>query len=146
MKRSILTVVTITCIAGALVTSCNTPSQKVEEEKNNVAEANKDLEKANLEYLADMENCRKETREKIAANDQSIAGLREKIKSQKNEAKKNSEKKLAELEQRNKEIKMRIDTLQAEGKEKWEKFKTELYRDMEEVDKTIKDFASKNMK
>ena len=87
MKKSVLFFAVSTFIAGVIFTSCNTPKQKVENAQNNVTEANKDLDKANQEYLVEIENYRKETADKIAANDQSIVEFKARVEHDKKEAK-----------------------------------------------------------
>lgn len=149
MKKSILTLAAAVLIAGAIVTSCNTPAQKVENAKDNVTEAQEVLDKANQEYLqeylADIESYRKEAAEKIAANDRSIAEFNARIENEKKEAQANYRKRIADLEQKNSDMKKKMDDYKAEGKEKWDKFKEEFSRDMEEVGKAFKDFAVKNV-
>ena len=63
-------------LAGAALGGCATTGQKVADDRNNVAEAKKKLDDARAEYLADVEKCRKETAEKVAANQRSIAEFR----------------------------------------------------------------------
>ena len=74
MKKTILALAVFTFITATIVTSCNssTPSEKVEEAKSDVVEANKDLDKAKEEYTAEIEMYKKETAEKIATNEASI--------------------------------------------------------------------------
>src|ERR1035437_4343652 len=153
MKKSILAVAASVFITGAIITSCNTSSEKVEnsqnnvkEAQNNVNEANKDLDKANQEYLNDIENYRKETADKIAANDKSIDDLKAKIKHEKKEAKADYKKKVDELEQKNNDMKKKLDDYKADGKEKWEIFKAEFNHDMDELGKALKDMTVKNVK
>src|SRR5438105_33508 len=98
MKKSILTLAAIVFMAAMTLTSCNSPAKKVEEAQKNVKEANKDLAKANEEYLADIESYRKETADKIAANDRSIAEFNSRIKEQKREAAADYKLKIAKLE------------------------------------------------
>jgi hypothetical protein len=52
MKNSIIVsgFFILACIAGA----CNTPSEKVEDAKTEVVDANKELDQANADYMADM--------------------------------------------------------------------------------------------
>ncbi len=88
-------------LTGAILTSCNTHAEKLENAQNDVIEANKDLNKANKEYLGDMRNYKKETADKIAANDKSIAELKARVEYEKKEAKVDYKKKIAELEQGN---------------------------------------------
>lgn len=145
MKKSILTLAASVLIAGAIVTSCNTPAQKVENAKDNVTEAQEVLDKANQEYLADIESYRKEAAEKIAANDRSIAEFNARIENEKKDAQDIYRKRIADLEQKNSDMKKKMDDYKAEGKQKWDKFKEEFSRDMEEVGKAFKDFAVKNV-
>lgn len=49
--------------------SCNSTTKKVENAEVNVLEANKDLSQANQEYVTGIENCRKETAEKVTVNE-----------------------------------------------------------------------------
>lgn len=146
MKKSILVLLVFTVITGAIFTSCRTPAQKVENAQNNVTEANKDLDKANQEYLADIEKFRKETADKIAANDKSIAEFKARIENDKKDAKADYNKKIAELEQKNSDMKKKLDDYKAEGKESWEKFKTEFSHDMEELGNAFRDLTVKNVK
>ena len=95
MKRSILALVATTLITGAILTRCNTSAKKVEDAQNNVNEANKDLDKANAEYLADIESYRKETSDKIAENNRSIAEFNARIEKEKKDAKADYKKRIA---------------------------------------------------
>ena len=132
MKKSILVLAASALITGAVITSCNTPAKKVENAQNEVNEANEKLDQANEEYLADIESYRKETADKIAANDRSIAEFNARIRREKMDAKADYKKKM--------------DDYKAEGKENWEKFKAEFSHDMEEIGKAFKDLTVKNVK
>ena len=146
MKKSILILTTLTLITGAIVTSCNTPAQKVEDAQKNVIEANKDLNEANEEYLAEIESYRKVAEDKIAANDRIIADFNSRIEQEKQDVKADYKKKIVLLEQRNSDIKKKLDDFKADGKEKWESFKAEFNRDMDELGNAFKDFIVKNNK
>lgn len=146
MKKIILGLVASTFIAGVIFTSCNTPAEKVENAQENVTEANTDLDTANAQYLADIENYKKETADKITANDQSIAEFKARIQEEKKEAKADYKKKIAELEQKNTDMKKKMDDYKVEGKEKWETFKAEFTHDMDELGKAFKDLTVKNVK
>jgi chromosome segregation ATPase len=145
MKKIILTLTAFTFITTAMLTSCNTPAEKVENAENNLKEANKDLNKANEEYLADVEKYKQETADKIAANERSIAEFNARIAKEKKDAKADYKKKIKMLEQRNSDMKKKMDDYKADGKEKWEKFKTEFSHDMDEVGKAFKDLTVKNV-
>ena len=146
MKKSILAMTASICIVGAILISCNTAAEKVENAHNNVIEANVDLDKANKEYIADMEKYREETKNKISANDKSIAEFKKRIELEKNDAKADYNKKIAELEQKNSDSKKKMDEYKAEGKENWDVFKAEFSRDMDALGKAFKDLTVKNSK
>lgn len=144
MKKSILVLVTSTLIIGAMATSCNTSAEKVENAQENVAEANKDLDKANEEYLVDVEAYRKATADRIAANNQSIAEFNAKAEQQKKEDRAEYKRKVAELEQKNRDMQLKLDEYKVDGKDKWETFKTEFNHDMDELGNAFKDLTVKN--
>ena len=77
MKKLILALAACTILAGTMLTCCNSSSEKVQNAQDNVVKANQDPEQANKEYLADVENYKKEIAAMIAANDQIIADLRQ---------------------------------------------------------------------
>jgi hypothetical protein len=146
MKKTILALAAGTFIAGAFLTSCNTPSQKVENAQENVAQANQELEQANKEYLEDMASYRIETANRIAANGESIKEFNARIARDKRAANAEYKKKMADLEQKNSDMKMRMDNYKEEGKDKWFIFKAEFNHDMDEMGKAFKDLAVKNVK
>jgi len=147
MKKSILFFAACAFITtGSIITSCNTSAEKVENAQNNVIQANKDLDQANKEYLADIENYRIETANRIAANDQAIAEFKANMEHQKKAVKADYRKKIADLEEKNKEMKQKMDNYKEEGKEKWQIFKAEFSHDMDELGKAFKDITVKNVK
>jgi uncharacterized lipoprotein YajG len=147
MKNTILLITTITFLTSALfLTSCSTPSEKVVNAEENVTDAQKDLDKANAEYLTDMETYRKETAAKITTNNESIADFNKRIENQKAEAKVDYKKRITELEKKNTDMKKRLEDYKADGKENWELFKMEFSRDMEELGKAFKDLTVTNVK
>jgi len=146
MKKAFLVLAASVFITGAFLTSCNSPSKKVENAEDNVKEANQDLDKANAEYLADIESYRKEAADKIAANNRSIAEFNVRIENEKKDAKADYKKKIAALEQKNSDMKKKMDEYKAEGKDKWEAFKIEFNHDLEEIGKAFKDLTVKNVR
>jgi outer membrane murein-binding lipoprotein Lpp len=143
MKRSILMLAAATFIASAVLSGCSTPAEKVEDAQSNVTEANENLDKANEAYQADIENYRKETAAKIAANDQTIAEFKARKESEKSEARAEYEKKLSKLEEKNSDMKKKMNDYKAEGKEKWIIFKAEFGRGMDELGGSFKDLVVK---
>jgi hypothetical protein len=146
MKKSILALAACTFLTGAILTSCNTPSQKVENAQENVAEANQELEQANKEYLEDIAAYRIETANRIAANDESIKEFNARMAKDKRAAKADYKKRVADLEQKNRDMKLRMDNYAEEGKDKWLIFKAEFSHDMEEMGKAFKDLTVNNVK
>ena len=61
MKTKILKIASVVFTVSTILTGCNTPAEKVEKAEINVSEANKELSTAQEEYVADIENYRKET-------------------------------------------------------------------------------------
>jgi len=144
MKKSILAMGATTFIIAAIVTSCNTGSQKLKNAEENVMEANKDLDKANEDYLNDVEEYKVLTAEKIKANNEAIADFKLKIENEKKDVKEDHNRKLQELEQKNIELKKSLGEYKLEGKEKWEIFKAEFNHDMDELGKAFNDLSIKN--
>jgi DNA anti-recombination protein RmuC len=128
------------------LTSCNTSAEKVANAVDQVAAANKELVKANAEYLADMETYRKETAATIAKNNESIAAFNTRIESEKAEVRADYKKKIVALEQKNTDMKKRLDDYKADGKDKWQSFKQEFNRDLAELGKAFKDLTVSNVK
>jgi cytochrome c556 len=145
MKKSILALAAGTFIAGAVLTSCKSPEEKVENAKDNVIEASEDLNKAKEEYLIEIENYKLETAQELEANDVTIADFEAKIKRDNAVIKSDYKKKVAELKQKNQELKDKMDNYKAEGKDKWDSFKAEFNHDMEELGKAFKDIATNNV-
>ncbi|HWY37823.1 MAG TPA: peptidase M23 [Bacteroidia bacterium] len=143
MKKTILA---LSFVTGFVITSCNTPVEKIEKAEDHITEAKTELKKAETDYITDMQNFRKESDEKIAANEKSIRQFNERISKEKKEAKAEYKKKIAELEKKNSDMKKKMDDYKAEGKESWEKFKAEFNHDMEELGKAFKDLTVKNVK
>ncbi len=146
MKKSILVLSAVTVITSAIVTSCNSHSEKVENAQAEVTEAQNDLNKANEQYLEDIKNYKIETSEKITANEKIIAEFDARIKDEKKDARAEYKIKIAALEKKNSDMKMKMDNYQLSGKENWEKFKMEFTHDMDELGNAFKDLTVNNVK
>jgi hypothetical protein len=146
MKKTILIMAAGALIFSGAMTSCYSSAEKVENAQNNVVEAQDDLNKANQEYLSDIENYKKEASSKIEANNKSIADFSKRIESQKLEAKSDYQKKIDALDKKNSDLKKKLDEYKANGKDNWEMFKEEFNRDMEALGNAFKDLTVKNTK
>ena len=144
MKRSNL-IISVSVFLGSLIlTSCSSPSEKAEQAQKKVAKASDALNAANEEYLADIENCRKETRDKISTNDKIITELKERVADVKGDAKGDYNRSISELEQKNQEMKRKMEEYKADGKEKWELFKIDFNKGMDDIGKSLKDLVASN--
>jgi DNA repair exonuclease SbcCD ATPase subunit len=141
MRNSLLTLAALACMSGTLLTSCNTPSQKVEKAQENVDEANKKLDQANEEYLAEVEFYRKEAAAKIEANEKSIAEFKARKESLKQDARADYESKLFQLEEKNTDMKKKMEDYKLEGRDKWDTFKSDFGRGMDEIGKAFSELA-----
>ncbi len=149
MKKQILVLAIAASSITLVYTSCdNSTSNKVEVEKSEekVADAQKDLTKANNDYLQDVELYRKEIYARIEANERLIDELKEKKRDEKGEDKEVYKTRIEALRERNRELKSRLDAYQPESKDNWEKFKEEFNRDMDGLGQSFKDLTVNNVK
>jgi len=146
IKKLVPRVVIILMASAFIATGCSTSAEKVNNAEDKVALANKNLNDANAEYIADMEAYRKETAAKIAANNASIAAFNARIESDKKEAQAEYKKKITALEQKNTDMKKRLEDYKANGKDKWQAFKEEFSHDMAELGQAFKDLTVSNAK
>ena len=122
MKKSITlltlsTFITVTLLQffTIIVISCTTKAEKVQNAESKVAQANADLANAKDENTAEIEHFKKETADKIAANEKSIKEFNERIASKKSDAEADYKLKVAELELKNTDMKKKLD----DYKQKW---------------------------
>ncbi len=139
MKKSISIVAATVLIGAGLVFSCQTPSEKVENAQANVVQANSNLDKANDEYLSEIEAYRKISADKIATNDKSMIEYRARIDKQKKEAREEYKARIDDLEKQNGDLKKKMEDYKAEGKDNWEVFKSNYNRDMDSIGRKLDD-------
>ncbi|MBK9318792.1 MAG: hypothetical protein IPM91_08210 [Bacteroidetes bacterium] len=65
-------------LAGTMFYSCSSSSEKVDQAQEEVKEANQELDQAKEDYAAELETYRKETADRISANEVRIAELKAK--------------------------------------------------------------------
>jgi hypothetical protein len=146
MKKSILTLAASLFMAGAILTGCSTPAEKVANAQQDINEANNDLDKANNEYLAEVAAFKKEAADKIAINEKSIADFKARKANEKKEAQAAYEKEISDLEKKNSDMKKKMDDYQIEGREKWETFKADFSHGMDELGKAFAGIVVSNSK
>jgi tRNA G10 N-methylase Trm11 len=145
MIKNILLLAAGLLILGAILTKCYSPSEKIENAQDNVLKANEELDKANQEYLADIENYKKEVAAKIEANNKSIAEFNARIANEKLTAKEDYQKKIIELDQKNTDMKKRLDEYKADGKDKWTLFKEDFNHELERLTQALKELAQRKV-
>ena len=141
MKKLFLIHAVIIVGAGGLVTSCQSQSDKIAEARENVREAEENLQKVQDEPVSAYEQFKLETTDQIDANDKAIADFRDKL------AKKDRpryEKRIAALQQKNNDLRKRLDEYKGKDENAWTSFKVEFKHDMDELAQAIKDLMIDN--
>ena len=132
----------VAAIAGmAVMSSCQTKEQKLENAQENVADANEDLRQAQREFREESEN-------NLRENDMTIETYRANLKNEKEDMRVQYERRADSLEQRNKELRAKLDSYKDDNNdnEKWESFKREFKHDMDELKNSMKDVSKNNVK
>lgn len=150
MKSSILKLSFVVCVATTGVVSCNSSTEKKEEKVNeaiaDVAVASQELAQARLDSAREYNAYKAEVDAKLIENDRNIANLKVEIKKEKKEAREKYDKELEELNQKNEKLKHNIQEYKGSVADKWESFKNSFNHDMDELGKSISEFAKNNMK
>lgn len=144
MKKSIMKLSGVVLIVCAFGMGCTSSTEKLKDAKEDVVEADAELEKAKAEYLQDMETYRAEAAARIIENEKSIAEFKARVAKEKSKAKEDYNKKIADLESRNTDMKKQLDNYEDDGFEKWKAFKTEFGKDMDSLGNAFKNLTIKN--
>ena|ERR1700741_791803 len=146
MKTKMLAFALVGLMTGSLFTACNSPEKKVENAAEEVMEAQKDLDKAEVAFLKEWEEFKAEYETRIQDNENEIMRYREMEKENK-DYKTKYKARIDELEVKNSVLRARINNYDAEKRQdNWESFKTEFKHDMDELGTALKDFARDNKK
>ena len=146
MKKSYMPLVLSFFLITILLISCASPSEKVENAKEGLVDANNKLDTAIKNYQADINAYKTETSSKIAANELAIKNFNSKIENEKKELRASYLSKIEVLEKKNRDLKNKLDNYQDDGNDKWRTFKAEFGQEMDDLGKSIKDLASKDNK
>jgi len=138
MKNILSILVAIAFVAGTMLIGCNSPDKKAETSQEIIRDAQQNVAEANLALKDAIEQFKKESEEKLIANEKNIAAIQAKNLAM-------SENKLAELEQKNNELKEKLANYKAEGNEHWNSFKSEFSHDMNELGKAFSDLTVNNV-
>ena len=146
ITRSIFSIYACIYVCGVLMTGCNTSAKEGDGTRGEIVETQADFDEATHAYLMEVRTYRKETEERIAANDSIIQVLKSKIAGRKQQARTEYAKKVTELEQKNDALKKKMGDFREDGKEQWESFKAEVNHDMNELEKAFRDLTTDNIK
>lgn len=151
MKKTIFAAIATACLSGAILTSCESKQEKVQDAQENVNDAKQDLKDAkqdaandlNAEYPA----YKNDMQARIDANDKEIASLQEKLAKSGGSRPLDParQRRVDELKQRNADLRARLYGYEKE-KGDWETFKREFNHDMDELGTSIKDLGKDNVK
>ena len=144
MKKSSMPIMASIFLSTILTISCASPSEKVENAKEEVVEANNNLDTAIKNYQADINAYKIETANKIAANELAIKNFNLKIEKEKKEVRAIYLSKIEALEKKNTDMKNKLDGYQDDGNDKWKTFKAEFSKEMDDLGKSIKDLTKKD--
>lgn len=148
MKKLVFTLAATAFFAGILFTSCNSPSQKIENAEDRVQnsqeaviDAKIDLTMARQDSISEFQQFKTNYQNQIRTNEKTIAALKTNIADASQENKVAFEKKLTILEERNNELKVKLGEYKEGDKAQWESFKSEFKSDMDDLGKAFTDFT-----
>jgi chromosome segregation ATPase len=122
--------------------ACQSKEQKVEDAQQNVNDAKEQLKDAKRELNAEYPAYKKDMEEKIAANENRIVELKEKLdKPVKAPLDDWRRQKIADLEKRNAELRSRLYGYEQERSD-WEAFKSKFNHDMDDLSNAFRDFGN----
>jgi len=147
-------VIAMTMLAVALLSSCQSNSEKLEKADKDVAEAKEELAEARADareiriMVANEEewrNFKADAEVKIANNEKRIEEIREKMKKPGKTFDEMYRKNIDALEERNRDLRKRIGYYE-NNQSDWDKFKREFNHDMDELGQALKDLTVDNAK
>jgi hypothetical protein len=148
MKKLLFTLSVTIFVAGAILTGCNSPTQKgenaeekVQESKVPVLNTKSDLYLTQKDSLTVFQQFKAEYEKQFSANEKRVAELKTSFVGATKENKVIYENKLAVLEKRNSEMKVKLAEYKEDGIDKWQIFKTEFKSDMDELGKAFAGFT-----
>lgn len=145
MKKTIFILSITMLMSGTILVGCLSSDEKVEAARNNVNDANKEVQIANQELSQAKQDSillfRQEAAERISMNKKSIADFKLKISKENKLQKAKNEKRLAELEKRNNSLEKSLADYKDDEKTKWSEFKIEFNNDLDELGKAFKNLT-----
>lgn len=150
MKTTILLITISACMESALLISCQSSANKVENAENkleqaryNLEEAAAHLNKAKKDSMIDYLVFKDESEKRIKEYEKDIADLKDKLENEKLEDQYKIEEKLTELEQKNNDLKRKLQYSKEVGIYKWEIYKAEITNNLDDIGRSIKNLTTK---
>lgn len=148
MKKSFLITGNSILLAVALLCSCQSSSEKVEQAENEVEKAKEeltnsksDLNEAQQDFIVEYQQFVSDAEMKIQEQEKKIADYKIKMATDKKKLNSESNSELATLENKSVELKERLANFKNEGQEKWVEFKKELNLDIEKLGEAYMNFT-----
>lgn len=145
MKKGLIFLSGLAFTAAVVCNACQSKEQKVEDAKEEVQDAKQDLREAQQELNSEYPAFKTDAEQKIDANKQRIAELRDKINTGGKPLDEAREKRIQELEKQNDDLRARLYGYEKERSD-WESFKREFNHDMDELGNSIQDLGKNNVK
>jgi len=144
MKKRILKLVMVAgiCIIGII--SCTNSAEQRANRDQAVSDSLARV-KAYQDSVNDEIEFRKEAEDKLQANNQKIASLREGSKKEREDIRAKYDKEIDELDQENVKLSSQLHQYKEEGKDQWKKFKHDFNKEMDSLGKSISRLAERNM-
>ncbi|WP_340105849.1 hypothetical protein [Rhodohalobacter sp. 8-1] len=132
---------TVTLCAAIFLTGCDSSSNKMDEAETAVIEANRDLEIATSEVVAELRIYREKNADRIMEYNRAISDIKKKINNEsKSDIKARYETKLDGFEATHRDLKREMDNYEASGKENWDDFKVNFSNKMDDLGDSLNDF------
>lgn len=140
MKKSIISITTITIVFAFTALSCDSSPDRMERAQTSVIEAERDLDIAQAEIESEVRIYRQETANDIRENNMAIAVIKVRIENEEGEAKATYKKRIADLERNNVNLKREIDNYRVTNSDHWNDFKQNFSSSMDDLGNSLDDF------
>lgn len=143
MKYSIGILTIVTLFAAFILSGCDSPSNKMEDAEISVIEAERDLEIATSEVVAEVRKYRAENADRIMEYNRTISEIKQKINNESDsEVRAIHETKLDGYEATHRELKREMDNYNPSGRENWDDFQDSFSNRMDDLGDSLNDFFS----
>jgi phosphoenolpyruvate-protein kinase (PTS system EI component) len=142
-KTTLMTVIAFGMTS--LFMGCEAPTDKVNNSRENVAEAQRNLADAKRELKTDLENFRRETEVQLSKNRNQITELRGHASKERIELRDSYNAKIMDLENRNLAMETRLKDFRSENNNEWLNFKRDFSRDMDDLGLALTNLGKDNV-